>query len=242
MDTRPKRLHKTLVITSFNGELYTQYAHRFWNSFPHSDLDLKVYSEDVLDIKSTHLHIQQDFVERNKHKQFRSYKNDAVRFCYKPYAIAQCLGDWAYKYTRLLWIDADTQFHKPITEDWITEHLYKAHTLMTYMGRPNYYSECGVLLFNLEHPECHGYINTVRNYYDTDNLYLLPEQHDSYIWDHVRKHYEHKHKTEFYNVGVEHKVEGGHIQAHLYGEWFDHMKGKRKQQGYSQELKRYKKH
>lgn len=239
MDTKAKRIHKTLAITTFNKELYSAYAHRFVETFPHRDLDLKIYSEDTaFEFKTTFLHLPKEFVERNSHRTIRSYKNDAVRFCYKPYAIAQCLGDWAYKYTRLLWIDADTRFHKRITEDWIDEHLYKESALMTYMGRPNYYSETGLLLFNLEHPECHNYINTVRNYYDTDNIYLLPEQHDSYVWDYVRKHYETKHNTEFHNVGVAHKVKGGHIQAHLYGEWFDHMKGKRKQQGYSQELKR----
>ena len=243
MDTQIKRIHKTLVVTSTNHALYEAYAHRFWQTFPHTLLDLKVYSEDTgFEFKTTFLHTQRDFAERNKHRPVSSYKWDAVRFCYKVYTIAQALEDYAYDdYDRLLWIDSDTQFHKQIDEDWITEHLYDPQALMTHAGRPNYYSECGLLLFNLEHPQCHNYIRSVRNLYDTDNIFLLKEWHDSYIWDVVREQYQAK-GTQFKNIGVEHKVPGGHILAYLYGEWFDHMKGKRKQQGYSQELKRVNKH
>jgi len=238
MHTQVKQLHRTLVVTAFNERLYKSYAHRFVDTFPTDLLTLKIYSEDVLDIKSTHLHIHRDFVERNSYRPVSSYKFDSVRFCYKVYAIAQALEDYAYDdYDRLLWIDADTVFHKQIDEDWITTHLYKKDCLMTYMGRPNYYSECGLLLFNLAHPRTHNYINSVRNLYDTDNIYLLKEWHDSYIWDSVRQQYEAK-GNRFNNIGVEHKVKAGHIQAYLFGEWFDHLKGKRKQIGYSKEIDR----
>jgi len=235
--------HKTLVITSTNRELYEQYAHRFWNTFPRDTLDLKVYSEDVLDIKSTHLHWQEQFVERNSYRPVSSYKYDAVRFCYKVYSIAQAMDNYSYKYTRLLWIDSDTVFHKPITEDWITHNLYKKDTLMSYAGRHNYYSECGLLLFNLEHPNTHNYINSVRNLYDTDLIYLLREWHDSFVCDSVRTQYEAK-GNKFYNLAehIEHKVPGGHILAYLYGDTIDHLKGKRKQQGHSKEQQMHKKH
>ena len=136
-------------------------------------------------------------------------------------------------------MDADTVFLKEFSEDWITENLYKQDSIMGYAGRSNYYSECGLLLFNLLHPKTRAYINTVRNYYDTDNLYLLPEQHDSYMWDYVRTHYEQQGHT--FNNWAQHitdKVPGGHILVYLYGEYMDHLKGKRKAQGYSQERKR----
>ena len=230
--------HKTLVVTSTNLELYTQYAHRFLDTFPTEALDLKVYSEDYgLPCKSTHLHLQEQFVERNTYRPVSSYKYDSVRFCYKPYSIAQAVEDYSHRdYTRLLWIDSDSVFHKAIDEDWITKHLYKEDTLMSYAGRINYYSETGILLFNLEHPNCYNYINSVRNLYDNDLLYLLKEWHDSYIWDSVRTQYEAK-GNRFYNLAqdVHTKVPGGHILAYLYGDTIDHMKGKRKQQGYSKE-------
>lgn len=237
MDTQDNGIHKTLVVTALNGELYQAYAHRFWDTFPHEHLDLRVYSEEMLlPIRTTHLHLADDFVSRNGHRTHTSYKHDAVRFCYKVYAIAQALDDYAENYTRLLWIDADTVFHKAITEDWITENLYTQDSIMGYAGRTRYYSECGLLLFNLEHPKTRAYIGTVRRYYDTDNLYLLPEQHDSYIWDYARQHYEQQgHLFNNWAEHITHKVQGGHILVYLYGEYMDHLKGKRKTLGKSPE-------
>ena len=234
MDTN----HKTLCITTFNAQLYKDYAHRFTDTFPKHHLDLKIYSEEGgLAVKTTLLHTHQDFADRNKHRQVRSYKYDAVRFCYKVYAISQALEDYAYdNYTRLLWIDADTVFHKEFSEEWITKHLYREDSIMGYAGRTNYYSECGLLLFNLQHPKTRAYIGTVRRYYDTDNLYLLPEQHDSYIWDYARQHYEQQgHTFNNWAEHIAHKVQGGHILVYLYGEYMDHLKGKRKTLGKSPE-------
>ena len=229
--------HKTLVITSFNQRLYRAYAHRFVDTFPRDSLELKIYSEDILDIKTQHLHLHSDFVERNSFRPVSSYKYDAVRFSYKVYAIAQAVEDYGYEYTRLLWIEADTVFLKEFDEDWITEHLYKETAIMGYAGRPNYYSEMGLILFNLQHPKTHSYINTVRNYYDTDNLYLLPEQHDSFVFDVVRKHFEEQ-GHEFNNWAQDTpKVPGGHILLYLFGDVMDHLKGKRKSLGRSPERK-----
>ena len=79
------------------------------------------------------------------------------------------------------------------------------------------------------------YVKDVWQYYTTEEVYNLQEQHDSYVWDYVRHKHEQEYKHQFRNLGVDHKVPGGHIQAHLYGEWFDHCKGKRKIQGKSKE-------
>jgi len=243
LDTQIKRIHKTLVITSFNRELYEQYAQGFWHTFPHDLLDLKVYSEETLAIKTTHLHLHCDFVERNSYRPVSSYKHDSVRFCYKVYSIAQALEDWALDdYDRLLWIDADTRFHKHIDEDWITHNLYKGDCLMSYAGRHNLHSECGLLLFNLEHPSTHSYIASVRKLYDTDMIYLLREWHDSFVFDQVRMQYEAK-GNRFHNLAahIDHKVPGSHILAYLYGDTLDHMKGKRKQRGHSKEQQNHEK-
>ena len=84
------------------------------------------------------------------------------------------------------------------------------------------------------------YIESVIELYNTNRIYELAETHDSYVWDWVRSEYEalrskQKHRG-FKDIGVDHKVSGGHIQAYLFGEYMDHLKGsKRKQQGYSKE-------
>jgi hypothetical protein len=216
--------HRTLAITTFNNKLYKEYAHRFVETF--SGIDLRVYSEDILDIKTQHLYYQEQFVKRNSHRTTRNFKYDAVRFCYKPYTVAQALDEYGYEYSRLLWLDADTVFKKPITEAWIDEHLY-GPAILSYLGRPNYHSETGLLLFDLRHRLTPDYINTVKSYYDTDNIFLEKEWHDSYIWDRAREQYP---ETLFHNISANiPKVPGGHIFNYLFADTMDHRKGKRKQ-------------
>jgi len=227
--------NSTLVITALNQRLLTAYGYRFLDTFPET-LDLMVWSEDELDIP--HRRLSHAFVERNKHRpQPRSYKQDAIRFHWKPQAVYLTYNTVdRNKYTSILWIDADTQFLKQIDQTWIDEHIATEH-IMSYMGRPDYYSETGVLYFNLKHKHTEQYIKDVWEYYVTGDIWDLQEQHDSYVWDYVRLRQEHDNNRKFRNLGVDHKVPGGHIQAYLYGEWFDHAKGPRKKSGKSPENK-----
>lgn len=226
--------HRTLVVTTFNQRLYEEYAHAFVETY--SGVDLRIYSEDILDIKTQHLYYHEDFVKRHKHRTTRNFKYDAVRFCYKPYAIAQAVDEYAYEYSRLLWIDADTVFKQPITEQWIDANLYTTPAILSYLGRPNYHSETGLLLFDLRHRLTEQYINTVREYYDSDNIFLQKEWHDSYIWDLARQQFP---DTLFNNISKDiPKVPGGHIFNYLFADTMDHRKGKRKQHTHSQEKQR----
>ena len=228
---------KTLVVTSYNHRLYEDYAHRFLDTYK-GELDLAIVSEDQLptlsNTQTLHMTAHTNFVKQNSWRTPTSFKQDAVRFCHKPYAIwtaMQHIHSLEYNpYTGLLWLDADTVFHKPLTEELIQERLYTEHTY-TYMGRPNYHSETGVLWFNTENKNSRDYVNLVVELYNTNDIYKLDETHDSYVWDWVRT----KRKIRARDIGISERVPGGHIQARLFGEWFDHLKGKRKQQGYSQE-------
>ena len=218
--------HRTLAVTSFNRKLYTEYAHEFVETF--EGTDLAVYSEDVLDIKTHALYYQKDFVKRNAHRPRRGFKYDAVRFCYKPYAILQAIDELG-DYDRIVWFDADTVFKQRISEQWITDNLH-TEGVMTYMGRPNYHSETGILLFNLHNEHTVPYVRAVTAMYDTDSIYLEREWHDSYIWDRVRERFETR-GVKFRNIGVDYKVQDGHIANYLFQDWLDHRKGKRKRSG-----------
>ena len=221
--------NKTLAITSFNKNIYESYAFRFIESF--DGIDLKVYSEDSFQVKTEKLYLHEEFVKRNSHIVTDDFKFDAVRFCFKPYTIAQAINEFGADYTRLLWLDADTIFFKPITEAWVDKNLHTKPALLSYLGRPNWHSETGVLLFETNHKYTKEYIERVIHYYDSDEIFKEKEWHDSYIWDLVRKQYPKKY---FNNLGVSYRVPGGHIQAHLFGDSFDHTKGsERKAKGYS---------
>lgn len=225
------RSHQTLAITTFNNRLYKQYAHRFVETY--KGVDLKIYSEEICDLRTQYLYYQEEFVRRNSHRHTRNFKYDAVRFCYKPYAIAQAYDEYGQDYSRILWLDADTVFKQPITEQWIDTNLHTHSAAMSYLGRPNYHSETGVLLFDCEHPVTRDYISTVRAYYDTDSVFMQKEWHDSYIWDLARREYS---STAFNNISKHlGKVPGGHVFNYLFADTMDHRKGARKTQPASKE-------
>lgn len=230
-------LPKTCIVTCLNSKLYKEYGHKTLPTFP-SNIHKFIWSEDTIDGLDT---IQLDplFYNRNKHRTVTSYKHDAVRFHWKVNAIYHTLPhtQW-FGYDTMIWVDADTLFLKDIDTTWFYENTH-TDNIMSYLGRKDYYySECSLLYFNLRNKHTEQYIKEVWDYYATDNIYNLQEWHDSYIWDYVRQKQELEHNKKFRDLGDGiPKVPGGHISSHLYGEYFDHMKGNRKVAGSSPENK-----
>ena len=222
------------VITTWNNNLYEAYAHRFKKTY-NWPFEVIVYNEDesiLPDLKK--------FVDRNKHRQpisdFKEksldFITDGVRFSYKVYAYTHAL--MTQEVDGLICIDADSVFHKPIDEEWIKKHIHRDDCMMSYLGRGNHYSECGFLYFNLKHKDTIAYANRMKSLYDTDGIYNLKEQHDSYIWDYVRKEFENR-GTKNHNIG---DGKPGHVQARsILGEVYDHTKGPRKLKGRSPEAR-----
>jgi hypothetical protein len=248
---------KVLVITSFNEKLFNEYAHRFLKTY-NWPFDLKIYSEKKFNIKAykflkgrtydyNKLDIielgqdSKDFVERNKNRPVKDFWVDGVRFSYKVYSVIesglQAINENTYDI--LIWVDADSVFHNPLTLDFMKEHLYKEDSMMTYLGRGGMYSECGFLSWNLKHKDTKNYFEAMKKMYNEDLLYNEKEYHDSYIWDLIRIRFERDFNTKNINIGDEAK---GHIQARsILGEIYDHIKGPaRKKQGYSVENKNFK--
>ena len=226
---------KLLSVTTYNNKLYKEYAHRFESTY-NWDFPYTVYNEDdgmmdtIPDCKA--------FVERNKNrfdnKDFiKDYWQDGVRFCYKVYAYTHAIMNYQ-DLDGIIGIDADSVFYKKIDEDWIKKHIHRDNCMMTYLGRPNY-SECGFLYFNMKHPDIQPYANRMKSLYDTDGIYNLKEQHDSFIWDSVRKEFE-KRGTKNFDIG---DGKMGHVQARsILGTVYDHTKGpRRKAAGKSAEFK-----
>ena len=120
-----------------------------------------------------------------------------------------------------------------IDVDWIKKHIHRDDCMMTYLGRPNY-SECGFLYFNLNHPNTKEYAVEMQHMYNLDLIYKEEEQHDSYIWDVVRKRFEDR-GVKNHNIGDN---DTGHVQARsVLGPIYDHTKGNRKLKGKSPEAR-----
>ena len=229
---------KIKVITTWNNKLFEAYAHRFQSTY-NWPFELIVHNEDdgmlenIPDLKK--------FIDRNKHRQPQSdfrkkgldFITDGVRFSYKVYAYTNAI---LYEEADgLICIDADSVFHKKIDEQWIKKHIHRDNQMMAYLGRGKHYSECGFLYFNLKHPETKKYALRMREMYDEDLIYDLKEQHDSYIWDYVRKEFEKLYEVVNNDIG-----DGlpGHVQARsILGPVYDHTKGPRKIKGKSPEAR-----
>jgi len=183
----------------------------------------------------------EEFVQRNKHrialtdfkKKGLEFLKDGVRFCYKVYSYTdQIINN--EDYDGIIGIDIDSVFYKPIDAEWVEKHLHRDDCMMSYLGRGNTYSECGFLYFNLKHKDTISFANRIKSLYDTDGIYNLKEQHDSYVWDYVRKEFENR-GTKNHNIG---DGKPGHVQARsILGEVYDHTKGTRKLKGRSPEAR-----
>lgn len=218
------------VVTSWNNKLYEKYAHIFeetynWN-FPY-----EVYNEDVdMYEKIPGLY---DFVQRNKDREVNGYLMDGVRFSYKVFAYTHAILNAPAGTTGIIGIDADSRFVKPICKKFIGKWIHRDDCMMTYLGRGKNYSECGFLYFNLQHPDTLDYAKAMQEMYLTDGIYKEREYHDSYIWDLVRMRFEKERGTKNHDIG---DGKWGHVQAtSILGGIYDHMKGYRKLQGFSDE-------
>ena len=228
---------KIKTITTWNNKLYEEYAHRFKETY-NWPFPLKIYNEDECMMKA--IPNLKEFVERNKDRQpYSDYKvkgkeflTDGVRFSYKVYAYTHALMN--ENVDGLICIDADSVFYKKIDEEWVKKHIHRDECMMTYLGRGSNYSECGFLYFNLNHADTLAYANRMKSLYDTDGIYNLKEQHDSYVWDYVRKEFENR-GTRNHNIG---DGKPGHVQARsILGVVYDHTKGNRKLKGRSGEAR-----
>ena len=225
---------KLLAVTTYNNKLYKEYGSRFESTY-NWDFPYTVYNEDdgmfeaIPDCKA--------FVDRNKNRIVPNNPNgffvDGVRFCYKVYAYTHAIMQYQ-DLDGIIGIDADSVFYKKIDWHWIKEHIHRDDCMMSYLGRGDHYSECGFLYFNLRHPDTQAYANRMKHMYDTDSIYNLKEQHDSYVWDYVRKEFENR-GTRNYDLG---DGKAGHVQARsILGTIYDHTKGERKIKGRSKEFR-----
>ena len=225
-----------LTVTTYNNKLYKAYAYRFTETY-NWPFQLKIHNEDT-DMYALMPELKK-FVDRNKDKhkytsyeeKNNDYRTDGVRFSYKVYAYTYEILQASNAYNGIICIDADSVFHKPIDGDWFYKNIHRNDCMMTYLGRPSY-SECGFLYFNMSHPQTKNFAREMQRMYNEDLIYNEKEQHDSWIWDVVRKRFE-ANGVKNYNIG---DGQEGHVQARsVLGPIYDHTKGRRKLTGQSPE-------
>lgn len=155
-----------------------------------------------------------------------NWRWDAVKFCrqaFIPHAAAQ-----ECKTELLCWLDADVVTFSRVPPGFIEGLLPKGRDV-AYLGRAVAHSEIGFQLYRL--PHAMPLLKRFSDYYATDEVFKLPQWHSAYVWDAARRE----------ACLREHNLTpngNGHVwwQSPLC-KHTDHLKGKRKQMGMSQERK-----
>ena len=159
------------------------------------------------------------------------YLFEATRFSHKYYAIDHFRQNSDARY--IVWCDADVVATKNIPIDFLNS-LVEEGKLWTRIGRPNVYPECGFMIWDTQNKYYDRYFQLMKWLYDEGALFQLEEWHDSYVWWAAEKYVE---KEANGNVSID---IGDGSSRHPFvtgplGKYLDHLKGKRKDQGYSPE-------
>lgn len=151
-----------------------------------------------------------------------NFRFDAYKFSKKVFAIE--LVTEQLKVGRALWLDADVLTFAPVPES-LPELILPLSCAVSCLTRIGYHSECGCVGYNLDHPETAYFIKAFAGLYHTEEVFLLPEWHDSYTLDWLRN------KLLTATYAIPHKSKGHPFINSLLGKYMDHLKGRRKDAG-----------
>lgn len=253
---------KIAVVTTFHDEGLRKYAQRMIDTFctnwpqeivlhlypekcnpairDHSrvtltDLDgvvgLTAFKEKWKGIPKANGDVSADPVRSKRKDSGKGFKWDAIRFAHKVYAIFDCARHTDADI--LVWMDADTICHSPITMAQIKRLIPEGKDLC-FLGRKGKFSECGLYSMNLRSPAVQTFLKRFQEMYDNaeNGIFTLDEWHDSFVFDAVRKH------TVLNELDwSSHLITGeGHPLINSeWGAYLDHLKGERKTLGRSKD-------
>ena len=261
---------KIAVVTTFHGDGLEKYAQRMINTFcdnwpaevilhlypencnpairDHSRITLKRLEEveELMAFKNTwqgvpkaNGDVSADPVRSLRKDAGKGFKWHAVRFAHKVYAIFDCARTTDADI--LIWMDADTICHSPIT----IQDLYRmipADSELCYLGRKGKYSECGLYSMNLRSANVQAFLKEFQRFYDQaeQGIFQLAEWHDSFVFDAVRVKFPQMRQLDWAahlndirpRLGSS-QGEGHPLINSEWGAWLDHLKGGRKKLGRS---------
>lgn len=222
---------KFLAISTFNLSGLKLYGERMIKTFQQNwpnDVQLRIYSENWegdIDLLSVSPWLAR-FKDRNKGRQFKDYRWDAIRFSHKVAAVCHAARE---DIDILIWLDGDIITHSPIKVEDLVALAPSGEEWISWLDREKVYPECGFYMLNCRHPRHKAMIDSFQAQYDDDLLFALAEWHDCYVLAHIVKSTGIKTKS-LSGAGAQtnHPLINGPL-----GAWLDHAKGKRKTLGRS---------
>lgn len=251
---------KLSVITTFNQAGYDKYAQKMIQTFLATwptEVTLYAYAEDCVvkeqadnlvvfdliqaspalakfknkwrNVPKANGDISSDIIRSRRTDSKKNFKWDAVRFAHKVYAIFACAQ--TCNSDILVWMDADTICHSPITIEHLTQ-IIPIDKDLCFLGRRGKYTECGLYSMNLQSDLLKTFLQRFQHFYDDaeNGIFKLDEWHDSFVFDAVRKTMQLRELD-----WSSHLITGeGHPLINSeWGAYLDHLKGDRKTLGRS---------
>jgi hypothetical protein len=246
---------KIAVVTSCSAAGYDAYGARFLQSLDQYwplAVSLYVVSEDALSVpeqgatgRTMHFlslanapppvgafyvrHI--DNAAARGAGKLKGFRWDAWKFSKKIFAI-----NMAAHHTDvdlLMWVDADVVTFAPVPFD-LLKTLPPSHMSVAYLDRGKYHSECGFVSYNLRGPTTLKFIDEMQRVYTSDAVFSLAEWNDCFVFDWVRQ------RMHVLGYKIPHKSTGHPFVHSVLGKYMDHLKGRRKDRGFSPEHPRFK--
>ena len=185
--------------------------------------------------------VSADPVRSKRRDSGKGFKWHAVRFAHKVYAIFDCAKRTDADI--LIWMDADTICHSPITVQDL-HRMIPTDSELCCLGRKGKYSECGLYSINLRSKNIQNFLKEFQLMYDDaeQGIFLLEEWHDSFVFDAVRVKFPQMQQLDWaahlHNLKPHPRSstgEGHPLINSDWGAWLDHLKGSRKNLGRSKQ-------
>ena len=201
--------------------------------------ELVAFKEKWKDVPKANGDVSSDPIRSRRKDAGKGFKWNAIRFAHKVYAIFDCARKTNSNI--LMWMDADTICHSPITMQDL-ERMIPKNKELCFLGRKGKYSECGLYAMNLKCSLIQDFLKEFQRVYDDaeNGIFLMEEWHDSYVFDEVRKKFTKIHELDWAadlndlrsRPGMS-AGEGHPLINCEWGAWLDHLKGGRKKAGMS---------
>lgn len=201
---------KVEIVSTFSPEYYERVGKFFIDScikFLSPKIKLSLYVDDlsipslknfnILDLENVSPELV-EFKKRNKlrPKEGSAWRYGAIGFSHKVYAT--CHASKFSDADILVWLDADTEFLKPIDEQYFLKFISNDDDL-GYLGRKTA-TETGFLIFNLQNKNTKNFLDLYQWHYDSDELFKFKEWHDGYVFDRVREKLENANNLKSKNI------------------------------------------
>lgn len=181
-------------------------------------------------------------------KAYKTFEYEHVRFSHKVYAVLAHYEDRKDDSRYIGWIDGDVVPVKAIPLEFFHTLVKEGH-FMSLLERGYKYAECGFMIWDTTLPETKEYFKRIRAQYDEGLMFEKYNDlgwHDSIIWDHEMRQMRDAGICKAYDLSIpakNAKVKIDQTQVRkmhpfvkgILGEYMDHVKGRRKDVGYSKE-------